>query len=113
MKIKVPTKVDLNGFLVEVKYFPLLKEEERLCGQFKGPNIVEVALAEHKSKAELMATIMHELFHAVFERSGIGHMLSGDMEEGIVRALENHLGRTLKFDTKSWLETKFVEITNE
>ena len=113
MKIKVPTKIDLNGFLVEVRYFNLLKDNERLCGEFKAPNIIEIAIAEHATKSELLSTIKHELFHAVFCRTGIHHMFPSDMEEGVVRALENHLCKTLKFDTKSWVDTQFIDLRKD
>lgn len=113
MKIKVPTKIDLNGFEVEVKYFNLLKEDERLCGQFKAPNTVEISLAEHNSKASLMATITHELYHAIFDRCGITHLWKDDTEECLVRAIENHLAGPLKLDTHFWTESKFVDLQKD
>ncbi len=110
MKIKVPTRLNLNGFEVEVRYLNLIEEDEKLCGQFKSPNVVEVALAEHKSKDMLMSTITHELYHAVFERCGISHLLTNETEECIVRALENHLAKLLRHDTRHWIESKFVDL---
>lgn len=112
MKIKVPTKISLEGYLVPIEYKAKSnnKDNEMLYGQFCNKKKISIYLDSHSSKSELMSTIKHELFHAVLDRCGLREMLSDDLEEAIVVALENHLKSALKFDTQSWIETVFVEI---
>lgn len=110
MKVKVPTKASLDGFIVNLKYVSKLPDD--IYGKCTD-NIIEVALDKHKNKEELLSTILHEMLHAILWKTGLQALLEGlsdTTEEAVVVALENHLRSAIKLDTKSWLEFTFVEI---
>jgi len=110
MKIKVPTKASLGGYIVNIKYID--KFEEDIWGRCVGNNI-SIALSKHTSKEELMHTIFHEMLHAVFWKTGTQALLEGygdTTEEAVVVAIENHMGHAVKLDPKAWIDFTFVEI---
>lgn len=110
MKVKVPTKASLDGYLVHINYVSKLPDD--IYGKCVN-NCIEVALIKHKTKEELLSTVFHEMLHAILWKTGLQALLEGlsdTAEEAIVVALENHLNQAVKLDTKSWLEFTFVEI---
>jgi hypothetical protein len=109
-KYKVPTKVSLGGYVVDITYKD--KIEDDIYGKCIG-NKIDIALCKHSSKEELMQTVFHEMTHAVFWKTGIQALLEGlsdSAEEAVVVAIENHLGHAVKLDPNYWMEFTFVEI---
>lgn len=109
-KIKVPTKVSLGGYVVNISYLDKLEDDS--FAKCTG-NCILVALSKHKDKQELMSTVFHEMLHAVFWKTGMQALLEGmgdTAEEAVVVAIENHLGQAVKLDTKMWMEFIFIEL---
>lgn len=116
MKIKVPTKLDLCGYTLTLKYIPGLKDDnDDLDGEFfEDTHTIEISTTSHSNVDNLYSTIIHEALHAVFARSGLNQMLnavSEAFEESIIRAIENNLRSAITLDRRAWLETKMVEFS--
>lgn len=43
---------------------------------------------------QMAATLLHETMHAILAESGLTHLLDNNLEEAIVRAMENGLMRS-------------------
>lgn len=87
-KIKFPDKV-----------YPCGREFEVMVGKFKCENtygettgiekkiIISSSIKKEKQKWN---TLYHEYLHGIFHCTGLSEMMSGDLEEAIVVALEEH-----------------------
>lgn len=116
MKLKVPTKIDLCGYELTVKYVAGLKDDQdELDGRFyETKHLLEISTTSHANVDALYSTIIHEALHAVLARSGLNEMLhavSEAFEESIIRAIENNMRSAITLDRRAWLETKMVEFS--
>lgn len=91
-----PSRVYIYGKPVEIRY--IHKGEDGPYGETNTDKMtIEINLDQ--DDRSFHSTLLHEMFHAALSMSGISHMLDGipglDVEEAIVRALENSLQDSL------------------
>ena len=96
-------KIDVCG--IEYKVYiasrddePALADADAVCDT----DLCYIKIRDDVPKAKIADTVLHEVMHALFEGSGIGHALQletrnhHDLEERIIRMLVPHLRATLK-----------------
>jgi hypothetical protein len=116
MKLKVPTKLDLCGYVLTIKYMEDIQlDGNELEGMFsEHDHSISISTTSHDTIDQVYSTIIHEALHAVFRRSGLTPMMevvSPAFEEAIVRSIENNLRTAITLDRKAWLTTKMVDFT--
>jgi len=87
VKPRLIRSVDILGHKVRINYVSkvLFDGEDELDGSYSN-------LVIHVSKdSDIHSTTLHEIFHAVFDISGVGKLVTPKVEEAIVTALENAL----------------------
>lgn len=66
-----------------------------------------ISIRKNLSEEDTLDTILHEVVHACFALSGIGYLLDNDnLEEALVRAVENLVVPTFKKEHTSYLKQK-------
>tara|TARA_Y100001973_G_C5154006_1_gene309709 strand:+ start:794 stop:1111 length:318 start_codon:yes stop_codon:yes gene_type:complete len=96
-----PTEVMIGGHKFSIEYkqmddFGVLHFERRT-----------ISIRKNLSEEDTLDTILHEVVHACFALSGIGYLLDNDnLEEALVRAVENLVVPTFKKEHTSYLKQK-------
>ena len=86
MKFKIPKKLSILGKDVEIE----VKAMEDNMGEFRADTMkILIDPASHKSQKDIDSTIIHECYHVVLHITGLKFLLSPELEEGLVRALEH------------------------
>lgn len=85
----------LNVFGVKTPV--ILTKLEHFRGIFD-PNRQEIYISESMPKREVMATIIHEVIHAIFERTGLNqaHGIAPDVQEIICENVANWFDENTK-----------------
>lgn len=85
-KLKLPTKIDVFGQTVTIKYHssPIEFEGRLVYGLYhKEHNHIDIA--QHNTEAEILKTLLHEIGHSLLDRVGLWQTsLSHDVHEAIV-----------------------------
>lgn len=112
VKVVVPTKLQLNGLVVTIKYTDNLPESD--YGQYD-PHTKLLSINKiHPSKEAIFETIFHELLHAILDHCGISKLavdISENFEEMVVTAFENFLQNAISLEKSAWLKTTTVSFT--
>jgi hypothetical protein len=97
------------GLAVKVRFVDKLVDASgnELHGQcLHNERVIEVSKANHKTLAEVEATIFHEALHLILWTTGVTALLKTNTEEAVVRAIENgvqsfqDMFKTYKFGSK-------------
>lgn len=91
-------KIWVFGVPVAIKWD--IKDTEDLLGEMvsenNGQHTIRLNPNMDDHTAEL--TLFHEMIHAALRISGTSYLLPMNMEEAIVRSIENGIGKYFKFD---------------
>ena len=60
-----------------------------------GKHLIAINKQKHETTDQLRATLLHEGIHAMFGAAGLTELLSVELEEALVRLLENNLPQLL------------------
>ena len=72
----------------------------------KGRKRIRIDLANNRGLTDLKSTLLHECLHAILAQSGIDNMLTDEVEEAIVVALEHGLSPLVEFKSSVWNRIK-------
>lgn len=82
------SRVKVGGKIIRIEHDP---KDSETWGQYHHDS-AKITLSDAvKDVHDFRMTVKHELIHAALGISGLTHLLSDEVEEGIVRALENLL----------------------
>lgn len=85
---KLPDKVEILGTAFAISY------QKRIAGNLFGetlPDTKRIKIKSDLTPAALEATLFHEMMHAALFMSGLSQIVTEDMEEAIIRAIEHGL----------------------
>lgn len=92
---KLPKAVGVFGHAFEVELVPSLGDH----GRFE-PDDGVIFINKDISADEQWSTLFHEMLHAALFLGGLSEVLGGQLEEGVVRCIENSMWSSLEF--KEW-----------
>lgn len=111
MKLMLPTELQVMGQKVKISYQPKINlDGEELAGAcMAGDNLILISTTEHKTEAAVLATLGHELFHFVLDKTGLTSLL-GELEEPITESVEENFLPIFNFNRRKWRKKVEVEI---
>lgn len=86
MKLRVPRQVSVGGLTIKVARRDLTDID--CYGQYCDKSH-RMVICSTLSDKDAWDTFTHELVHAVFDVSGVSHGFPGELEEPVVRCLDN------------------------
>ncbi len=111
MSSKPTTKrtIPIMGQKYSIEYHANIKTDDKdeVYGDTdKGRKRIRIDLANNRGLADLKSTLLHECLHAILAQSGIDNMLTDEVEEAIVVALEHGLSPLVEFKSSIWNRIK-------
>lgn len=91
-----PTSIEVYGQKYQIKLRKKLELEGEECHGYIDFDEKVIYLKRGKKK-DMTQSLIHECMHAVFKESGVGYVLSEDVEEVIVRNIEKFLFHEFNF----------------
>jgi len=92
--MKKPPVVDVMGLLVRMSYNGENVDE---AGHYDRTTKC-IVISEEEKGQRYVRTVLHELGHALLDRSGVHQAISEELEEVIVEVYSNFLAETFKMD---------------
>lgn len=74
----------------------------------KNKKCIRIDLKHCKAESDLKDTVLHECIHAILAQSGIDNLLTDEVEEAIVVAIEHGLSALVEFKPAVWNRIKPV-----
>ena len=88
----LPESIVILGKTVEIK----IKKMDENLGEFCSEKM-RITIDPKQSNDEAAKTLLHEITHCILHITGLHFLLTEDLEEAIVRALEHALGDLIYF----------------
>ena len=113
MSVKPTTKrtIPIMGQKYKILYYNTVKTDDaaNVFGDTdKDKKRIRVDLSNCKTAALVKCTLLHECIHAVLAQSGLDNLLTDEVEEAIVRAIEHGLTPLVEFKPAMWRRIKPV-----
>lgn len=105
VKPTVRKTIPIMGQKYNVEYYASIRTEdkEEVYGDTdKGKKRIRIDLNNNKKPTDLRSTLLHECLHAILAQSGIDNLLTDEVEETIVVAIEHGLDSLVEFKPAVW-----------
>lgn len=102
---KVKKSVPVMGQKYSIEYYDNIKtdDKEDVYGDTdKGKKRIRIDLSNNKSQSLVRSTLLHEVLHAILSQSGLDNLLTDEVEEAIVVAIEHGLFPLVEFRPSIW-----------
>jgi len=93
------------GARYKLHYFSNIKtgDGDNIFGDTdKNKKLIRIDLKYCKSDSMLTSTLLHEFIHAILGQTGLDNLLTDEVEEAIVVAIENGLAPLVDFREEVW-----------